>query len=214
LAKKLLSPVTVQGSANAVTLAGSAAAAAVTLTASGTDTNVSVNVAPKGAGTFQVGGVAVPLGSSAIAAAVAIAASETVVVAYSAIANELVAGTTFEFVAYYTQSGTNAATPTVRIRVGGTTLIGNIASTLTGPVGGTGTQGVIRGTATIRTAGAGGTVIGNLEFAKNAVSTIYSGTTGTVAVDTTAAMRVELTVASGNGSNTYTFNNATVTKIK
>jgi hypothetical protein len=44
---------------NAMTFGASAAGSAVTITARGSDTDISINMVPKGAGTFQVNGVAI-----------------------------------------------------------------------------------------------------------------------------------------------------------
>lgn len=152
--------------------------------------------------------------SASITGTAAIADTETVVVAYVCAANELKAGTTFYVKAYCTQAGTNAATPTVRIRVGTTTLTGNIAATLTGAVGGSAVPSVFEGLVTVRTAGAGGTVIGGLDQNKQAVADAVNCLTATVAVDTTTAnQRIELTFISGAAANTYTFQVASIQKI-
>jgi hypothetical protein len=155
---------------------------------------------------------------SARTSTAAIANTETVVISYTCAANEIAAGTTFRFTAFCSQAGTNAATPTIRIRVGTTTLIGNIAATVTGVVGGVAVPSHITGLVTCRTAGAGGTIIGSVSQLKHAAAGAQSnavGTqTGTVAVDTTAAnVLVELTFISGNAANTYTFQEAMVEKV-
>jgi hypothetical protein len=153
-----------------------------------------------------------PAGSS-ITVAVPIAAAENVVVAYAASANELKAGTTFLIRAFCSQTGSNAATPTIRIRVGSVTLTGNIAASLTGALGTTTVPSEFEGLVTVRTDGAGGTVIGGLSQFKNALAGNSNTPTAPVAVDTTVANRIELTFQSGNGSNTYTFQVATIVKV-
>jgi hypothetical protein len=50
---------TVASAVNEITLANAAASGTPTITASGGDTNISINLVPKGSGTIQVGGVAV-----------------------------------------------------------------------------------------------------------------------------------------------------------
>jgi hypothetical protein len=155
----------------------------------------------------------VGIGGSSIVAAAAITTAETVVVAYVAAANEFAAGTTFLIKAYCSQTGSNAATPTVRIRIGPVTLTGNIAASLTGALGTTTVPSMFEGLVTIRTTGVGGTVIGGLSQFKNALGATVAAPTAAVAVDTTVVNRVELTLASGNGSNTYTFQEATIVKV-
>lgn len=145
---------------------------------------------------------------------VAIANTETVVVAYACKVSELAAGTTFLITAYATQAGTNAATPTIRVRVGSTTLTGNIAATLTGVVGTSAVPCRIDGLVTVRTAGAAGSVIGGLLQTKSGVAAAVNAQTGTVAVDTTALILVELTFISGQAANTYTFQEASIVKVK
>ena len=149
----------------------------------------------------------------------AIANTETVVVGITFAANELVAGSTFMFRAYATRVGTNAANPIARIRIGTTTLIGNIAATVTGA----GSNGValsiiLEGMVTIRTAGAGGTTLGSIghevSLAAVTITKSISPSTGTVAVDTTAAsQKIELTFISGQAANTYTFRNAVLWRV-
>lgn len=145
---------------------------------------------------------------------VAIANTETVVISYTCRAGELRAGTSFLFTAYCTQAGTNAATPTIRVRVGTTTLTGNIAATLTGVAGSSAVTSRIEALVTCRTSGAGGTIIGGIQQAKSGVLPLANAQTGTVAVDTTAQnMLVELTFISGQAANTYTFREAVVVKL-
>lgn len=151
---------------------------------------------------------------SARTTAAAIANTETVIISYTCAANELAAGMTFHFKAWFSQAGANAATPTLRIRIGTTTLTGNIAATLTGTAGNAGTLGSIEGMFTVRTDGAGGTAIGGLRWFKGGQATIVATPTATVAVDTTAAnQKVELTFISGSGTNTYTWTIASVAKV-
>jgi hypothetical protein len=152
--------------------------------------------------------------ASVLTNTVAIANTETVIVSYSATANELALGTTFNFEAFTTQAGNNAAAPIVRIRVGPTTLTGNIAATLTGsPGSGATVSSTYRGSVTIRTAGAG-TVNGSIMGIRQGVAAIVTPTLVPVAVDTTVANLIELTFISGNAANTYSFRNAYITKIR
>lgn len=147
----------------------------------------------------------------------AIANTETVVLSYTCAANELAVGTTFLFKAYFSKAGTNASSAVIRIRVGTTTLTGNIAATLTPPANATTSPGKIEGLVTVITAGAGGTIRGTLEQILHlgaATLTPAIASTSAVAVNTTTAnMLVELTFISGQAANTYTFENATLEKV-
>lgn len=154
-----------------------------------------------------------PAASASIASAVAIANTETVVVSYTAAANTLAAGTTFRVKAFCSQAGTNAATPTIRIRIGTTTLTGNIAATLTGAIGSSAVPSHFEGLITIRTTGSSGTVIGGLTQLKSAVAVATNTLTATVAVNTTVQNLIELTFISGQSSNTYTFQVASIEKL-
>jgi len=144
---------------------------------------------------------------------VAIANVETVVVAYVAAANELRAGTTFLIQAFCSQAGTNNSTPTIRVRVGQTTLIGNIATSTTGVTGSSAVPSAFWALVTIDSAGAGGTVTGGSAQAKNSLQVMTGVSTAPVAVDTTVANRVEFTFVSGSPLNTYTFQVASIVKI-
>ena len=150
---------------------------------------------------------------TSITAPVAIANVETVVAAYVAAANELRAGTTFLIQGICSQAGTNAATPTVRVRVGPVTLTGNIAASLTGNVGSSAVPSAFWALVTIDSAGIAGSVIGGITQSKNAVAPTTGVSTATVVVNTTVANRVELTFVSGNAANTYTFQVASIVKV-
>lgn len=148
----------------------------------------------------------------------AIANTETVVVAKTFAAAELTAGMTFMFKAYATRAGTTSASPIIRIRIGTTTLTGNIAATLTPPVNTLAVGNSIEGMVTIRSAGAGGTALGSLmhtvHLAAVTITESLGVSTATVAVDTTAAnQKVELTFISGNAANTYTWRNAVIYRV-
>jgi len=151
------------------------------------------------------------------AADAAIANTETVVVANAPGANILTAGMTFAFKAFATRVGTNSSSAVVRIRVGATTLTGNVAAINTVPAAAIASPILIHGLVTIRTAGAGGTVLGSLEvtthLAAVTVTPNIAPSTATVAVNTTTAQRIELTFISGQGSNTYTFRNAVLYRV-
>jgi len=169
---------------------------------------------PKGTGSNRIATFGEVGGRGILNADAAIANTETVVVSYIAAVGELAVGSTFAIEAYCIQAGTNAATPTIRIRIGNTTLTGNIAASLTGSVGTTAVPSFFRGLITIRSIGAGGTAIGSLFGDKQAIAPIISPTAATVAVNTTTQQRIELTFISGQASNTYTFKNAVIYQVK
>ena len=149
---------------------------------------------------------------SAIVAAGAIANTETVVTSVTMPANTMAAGTTFRVVAGGTQtSGATGGTAIFRVRIGTTTLTGNIATTVS-PVNANSQTNVgffFDALVTVRTAGAGGTVIGQCiasgQVAFVAPINMVGVVTATVAVDTTAQKLVELTYLSGNAGTTATF---------
>lgn len=155
--------------------------------------------------------------AAAVSADQAIANTETVVLALAFAANELVAGSIYRFEAWLTRAGTTSASPVIRIRIGPTTLIGNIAATLTPPADTLAVGQKIEGIIEIRTAGSGGTALGSLvrdvHLAAVTISPAYGISTATVAVDTTVAQRIELTFISGNAGNTYTVRNAAAYRL-
>lgn len=155
-------------------------------------------------------------------AAAAIANTETVVTSYSMPANFMAAGTCFHISAYgRLTSGATPGSSIFRCRIGTTTLTGNIPATLTIANAAlvTAAPFVLAMLVTVRTAGAGGTVIGNVSVnggivgAFTAVADI-SAISATVAVDTTATKLVELTYISGNAGTTATFENAVIRIIQ
>lgn len=155
--------------------------------------------------------------AASMAGDVAIANTETVVVSKACTASELTVGMTFAFRAFATRAGTTSAQEIIRVRIGPTTLTGNIAGTLTPPASTLAVPISIEGLLTIRTAGAGGTAIGSLmreqHLAAVTITPAISPSTATVAVDTTVANLIELTFISANAANTYTFRNAAINRV-
>jgi len=156
-------------------------------------------------GTFAVGRL--------VSADIAIANTETVVCSYTCAANDLRAGTMFHILAYATRAGTQSASAIARIRIGTTTLIGNIAASVTQPASNLAVPIRIEGIVEIRTDGSGGTALGSIEMSQHlaavTITDAISPTTATVGVDTTAAnQKVELTFISAHANNTFTFRNA------
>jgi plastocyanin len=141
----------------------------------------------------------------------AIANTETRIIGFTAAANSIVAGDTFRFTGYATRAGANAATTTLRIRIGTTTLTGNAPVSLTTTATTTGVY-KFEALVTVRTAGSSGTVGG---VGKIDVTTTAGGNSFTtaVALNTTVANQVEATIISGNASNNYTFEYATLEKL-
>jgi hypothetical protein len=150
---------------------------------------------------------------SAPTSSVAIANTETVVTSITAAANTLRAGSVIRVKGWCSQAGTNAATPTIRIRIGTTTLTGNIAATLTGAVGTSAVTSEFEGQVTIRSVGASGTAIGGLSQFKTGVAIASNTITSTVTVDTTVSNLLEFTFISGQAANTYTFQTAQIELI-
>lgn len=159
-----------------------------------------------------------PIASAARVADLAIANTETVVISKVFDADDLTAGATFMVRAFATRAGTQSAAPVIRIRIGTTTLQGNIAATLTPPIDTLAVGNEFEGFVTIRTAGAGGTALGSLKrtvhLAAVTVSAAIGITAAPVTVNTTLAnQRIELTFISGHASNTYTFRNAVLYRV-
>lgn len=148
----------------------------------------------------------------------AIANTETVVVSKTFAANELTTGMTFMVKAWLTRSGTNSSSAVIRIRIGTTTLTGNIAATNTPPAAGVASPIEIDAIVSIVSNGAGGTARGSITVITHlgavTVTPSINPSTGTVAVDTTAAnQKIELTFISGQSSNTYTVRHAAMWRI-
>lgn len=136
---------------------------------------------------------------------VAIAASETVITSLTIPANWLTTTSVILFRCANEQSGTNAATPTFSLRIGPNTLTGAAVASMTGLAGTSALDGVWAGHAVVYTLGSSGTMLGEVCQIKNS-SAVAGNMLGVAAtVDTTVANLCELTFASGNAANTYTF---------
>ena len=164
--------------------------------------------------------------ASSITSAVSIAnsATETQLVQLAIPAGTMAASTTFGFAAEGI-SGTAAIAPTTtwRVRIGTTTLTGNIACSWapTPAVLLSGKGWRVAGELTVRTSCAGGTCLANgsclNEFGATLADELnMSNQTATVALDTTAAKLVELTFQFGtaDAANTLTCANAAIWVIK
>lgn len=152
-----------------------------------------------------------------------ITTSETQVIGATIPADSLIAGTTYRLTAYGV-AGNNtsggARSLTLAVRIGTTTLTGNIAgsrapnlnSTANGE--GFGCEFLF----TVRTAGASGTCIANgwtMSGPSEPLNTnaFVSNKTSTVAVDTTVANVLELTAVTGHANAPVTFHNAVIERL-
>lgn len=171
------------------------------------------------ASTVTLNGIA-----SIAAASSAIADTETKVVSGTLAANSVAAGTTFLISA--AGVGTTSSSPgsgTFRVRVGPTTLTGNIGTSVAAAFVASITAQPfnLQATVTVRTAGASGTVIGEMQVIGTHVTTglttalnNLSATVATVAIDTTVANLIELTFISGASTASCTFHLAQISIVK
>jgi hypothetical protein len=150
---------------------------------------------------------------SAILAPIAIANAETVIASYTAPANSLVVGAVFELRGYAEQVGTTASQPTIRIRVGPVTLTGSIVASLTGLTNATLGDSWIDADFTVRSAGVGGSAVGQIVHGKSTQAPTNNTFAVAGAVDTTIANLVELTMISGNAGTTHTFQTGYVHRV-
>ena len=150
---------------------------------------------------------------------VAAANTEVRVIGFAAPANFFRDGTTLRFTAGGTFTNTTAASSSVyRIRIGPTTLTGNIPASLTAANGTTARTNIgfsVEGQVTIRTTGTSGTAIGFITLnLHNVVAPVTSAfVTAPVAVNTTIINQVELTAISGAATTVATFLNANIVLI-
>lgn len=146
--------------------------------------------------------------------------TETQVVGLTIPASRLYAGASFRITVQCTVTSSAANAVTIRARVGTTTLTGNIitsnapTATTTASADGFTWEAVL----TVRSIGAGGTVIGNSFFVGGAAqpfsaATGHSGTTATVAIDTTVQNILEATIVTAAGTTTVTGRDAVIEQI-
>jgi hypothetical protein len=166
-----------------------------------------------------------PGGQASIAATVSIGNTETNVVTYVVPATFLQVGTVFRIrFAGVGTSGVTGGSSIFRVRIGaaGTPLAGNIACSITivnsNSVTNQGFSGDIL--VTVRTTGAGGTVVGDGRVHGSTTAGMFttpngvSNTTATVAVDTTVDRTIGLTYLSGNAGTTLAFHIAAIEIVK
>ena len=183
---------------------------------------VGTGVTASGSGADKT--ITIPGGSNQLAsiaaASAAIANTETVVVSTSLAANYLTAGMSFRIrAAGVGTTGATAGADTFRIRIGSTTLTGNIPTSVapTANDSVTAQPFSFEAIVTVRTTGATGTIIGECQaLGDNATTGLFttlndlSATTATVVVDTTATKLLELTFQSGSAGSSCTFHTATI----
>lgn len=162
--------------------------------------------------------------ASIVAEGSAIINAQAQVVSCALPANFMQAGTTFRVTASGTV--TTSSTPgndTFRVRIGTTTLTGNIAATVVAAANAsiTAQNFYLEFLVTVRTAGATGSVVGQgIVWSENATTGAFTAinvigmTTSTVAVDTTAAKVIELTALTGASSSSVTVENAAIEVVK
>jgi hypothetical protein len=165
-------------------------------------------------------------GLASLTSQVTVASSntETQLIGMTVPANTMSPGTAFRITAAGIINDTSSApTATWRIRIGSSSLSGNIATSIapTLAISQTNKPWMLNALVTIRTSGAGGTVKGN-----GVIWGEYSGTlaqavkgspnTPAVAVDTTSDKILELTFQFGtaNVANNLTCQNAVIERIK
>jgi hypothetical protein len=167
-----------------------------------------------------------PGGCASITSATgAISNTETQVAVCSMPANFMQAGTTFHI--HAGGNITTSTTPgndTFRIRIGTTTLTGNVPVSVAVPVNASVTTQpfTLDAWVTVRTAGAGGTAIGDIQAFDGGSLTTGAFTladngavsTATVVVDTTATKLIEFTFISGASTSSATFQTAVITVVK
>jgi hypothetical protein len=142
------------------------------------------------------------------------------VISFTIPANTLLVGSTFRIRASGT-GGSNASANTFRVRIGTTTLTGNIAATLA--TTGTAAASIpfsIDAIATIRSIGATGSALGSISLNNNTSTGIANKasavgqTTATVVVNTTVQNIIELTFQPANAATNVVIYNAVIEIVK
>ncbi len=150
---------------------------------------------------------------TSLTTAPAIANTETVVLSFTIPANTLIVGQSFAVSMGGGRVGAANVAPTMRVRIGPTTLTGAIAMQATNIQTANPGGWHFDGRLTVLTLGAAGTV------SSEGISAINTSTTttitnnhrvDTIAIDTTVANLFEMTLISGDPANTYTARNAVI----
>ena len=155
-----------------------------------------------------------------------ITTSQTQVVAYTIAANTLAVGDIFMVEAFGVCTSSAANVVTIRIRVGSTTLTGNIAVANNPTANNTASADPfwINGMVTVRSIGSSGTVHGGMTLnagtqpfgsaTRTASGDPAGSSTSTVAIDTTATKLIELTAVTAAGTTSVNFLQASIRKIR
>jgi hypothetical protein len=161
-------------------------------------------------------------GSAIVAATGNIANSETQVVGLTVPASGFVAGSTYRLTCYGTATNSSGADRalTLRVRVGPTTLTGEIAGSRAPSIKDTAAAEGWKAEFlfTIRTVGASGTCIANGETVSGPTmplntNAFVSNETATVAVDSTVSNVLELTAVTAHASATVNVRQATIERV-
>ena len=219
-------------------LAGSSVGIGFSPTASGQLTASDTAISRDSAGVFDFGngtvgdktaklnflGHSPGLTTTLTAATGAIVNSETQIVGLSIPANTLVAGSTFHIHAgCNTTTSTSPGNVTFRIRIGTSSLSGNITASVAAASNASVTTQpfTVDSWNTVRTNGATGSILGDISIKDDgAIATsafandIGSVTTATVVVDTTATKIIELTAITGAATASITCQNAAIELVK
>lgn len=154
-----------------------------------------------------------------VAATGNIGTSETQVIGATIPADSLIAGTTYRVIAYGTAANSSGADRalTLRVRIGDTTLTGNIAGTRAPNIkdGAAGEGFRVEALFTVRTDGATGTCIASMDHASGPsqplnTNAFVSNDTSTVVVNTTQENVLELTAVTANAGATVNFRTAII----
>lgn len=150
----------------------------------------------------------------------AITTTQTQVIGLTLDANSLAAGDTYRIRAFGQITSTASATVTLRARCGPTTLTGNIVTSRAPTANNTASSDPVsvEMVVTVRSIGAGGTIIGGTLIVGNATqpfnsATFADGTSSTQALDTTVANILELTAVTGSVNTSVNFHTAVIEKI-
>ena len=146
-----------------------------------------------------------------------ITTTQTQVVGITIPANTFTAGSVYEFDIWGNVTSSAANTVTMRLRVGTTTLTGNIIANVAPTATTTASNNSfhLTGTVTVRTVGASGTIIGGIQFIGQdtqpfTVRLRASQETATVTVDTTVANILEATIVTGGATTSVTVQQASI----
>ena len=155
--------------------------------------------------------------SSRTANTATITTTQTQVVGITIPANTFTAGSVYEFDIWGNVTSSAANTVTMRLRVGTTTLTGNIIANVAPTATTTASNNSfhLTGTVTVRSVGASGTIIGGIQFIGQdtqpfTVRLRASQETATVTVNTTVANILEATIVTGGATTSVTVQQATI----